>query len=128
MGRLFDGTTFNNDHYSALELLTDLRKGIWKEAYRGESTDLFRRNLQRTYLERMGFLMTAESESGRSRPGFEGRLDYNTATSDLRALVRGELKRLRSDLAKASNSRISQETRYHYEDIMARIDHLFEGE
>ncbi|WP_445383408.1 zinc-dependent metalloprotease [Robiginitalea sp. IMCC43444] len=128
LGRLFDGTTFNKDHYSALELLTDLRKGVWKEAYRGESADLFRRNLQRTYLERMAYLMTAESESGRSRPGFEGRLQYNTATSDLRALVRGELKRLRSDLAKASNSRISRETRYHYEDIMARIDHLFEGD
>ncbi len=126
IGRLIDAETVNTSYYSALEMLRDTRNGLWKEANQGTNVDLYRRNLQRTYLDRMGYLLTSKGPTARrSRPGFEGTLTYNVNTSDVRALVRGELKTLRSRLRTAKNG-VNTVTRYHYEDAIARIDQLLD--
>ncbi len=126
IGRLIDGETVNTSYYSALEMLRDLRSGLWKEASLGRNVDLYRRNLQRTYLDRMDYLLTNNGRPPRrSRPGFEGTLTYNVNTSDVRALVRGELKTLRSRL-RSAKSGVNTVTRYHYEDAIARIDQLLD--
>lgn len=126
IGRLVDAETTGKEYYSALEMLRDLRKGIFKEANTGRNVDIYRRNLQRTYLDRMGYLLENEGLSNSfSRPGFEGRLVFNVNTSDVRALVRGELKTLRATLNRAKNG-VNTETRYHYEDAIARIDKWFD--
>ena len=126
IGRLIDAETVNTSYYSALEMLRDLRIGLWKEARSGKNVDIYRRNLQRTYLERMGYLLTSKSPTARrNRPGFEGTLSYSVNTSDVHALVRGELKALRSRL-QIAKSGVNTITRYHYEDIIARIDELLD--
>lgn len=117
IGRLLDAETTNKTYYSALEMLSDLRKGIWKEAYIGKSADIYRRNLQRTYLERMGTLLNAKNSS---------RSSFNVTTSDVSSLVRGELKTLRTKLKVAKNGSINTVTRYHYEDAIAKIDQALE--
>jgi len=127
LGRLIDSETLNEEYYSALDMLVDLRNGLWKESSRGVSVDLFRRNLQRSYVDRMIYLMTEELQPNRfSRSGFEGQIYYNTSSSDVRALVRGELKTLRTRLTSAKNGRINKETKYHYEDVIARINKAFD--
>jgi len=124
LGRLIDAETINISYYSALEMLRDLRNGIWKEASNAKNVDIYRRNLQRTYLDRMDYLLTSKGPTARrSRLGFESTLNYNVNTSDVRALVRGELKYLSSKLRVAKNGR-NIVTRYHYEDVIARIDQL----
>jgi hypothetical protein len=126
LGRLIDAETINTSYYSALEMFRDLRNGIWKEASNAKNVDIYRRNLQRTYLDRMDYLLTSKGQTARrSRPGFESTLNYNVNTSDVRALVRGELKYLRIKLRVAKNGR-NIVTRYHYEDIIARIDQLLD--
>lgn len=117
IGRLLDAETTNKTYYSALEMLSDLRKGIWREAYIGKSADIYRRNLQRTYLERMETLLNAKNSS---------RSSFNVTTSDVSSLVRGELKTLRSKLKVAKNGSINTVTRYHYEDAIAKIDQALE--
>jgi hypothetical protein len=39
--------------YASAEFLADVRRGIWSEAYSGSQIRLWRRNLQRSYLELM---------------------------------------------------------------------------
>ena len=74
----------------------------------------------------MTYLMTEKLNPNRfNRPGFEGQLFYDVNTSDVRALVRGELKTLKSILNSAKKGSINKETKYHYEDIIARIEKLF---
>ncbi len=129
LGRLIDAESLNEPYYSAIQMLVDLRNGLWKETPRGTSVDLYRRNLQRSYVDRMTYLMTEEQQPNRfGRQGFEGQIAYNTNTSDVRALVRGELKALKTKLKSAKNGSINRETRYHYEDVIARIDAIFEAE
>lgn len=118
LGRLIDAETTNKYYYSALEMLSDVRKGLWKEAYRGINVDIYRRNLQRTYLERMAVLLNTKTSTGR--------LSYNVGTSDVSSLVRGELKTLRSRLQTAKSGYINTITRYHYEDAIAKIDALLD--
>jgi hypothetical protein len=129
LGRLIDGESLDKDYYSTLSMLKDLRNGIWKEASRGLNVDLHRRNLQRSYVDRMAYLMTEELQPNRfRRPGFEGQIYYNANTSDVRALVRGELKALKSRLNAAKNGRINKVTKYHYEDVIARIENIFDAD
>jgi len=127
LGRLIDVETSQESYYSALQMLRDLRNGIWSEARSSKSVDIYRRNLQKTYVERMEYLMTNEAPRSFSFGGFEGRLSYNVETSDVRSLVRGELNSLKRTLQSAKNRNINTTTKYHYEDTIARITELLEG-
>jgi hypothetical protein len=73
-------------NYTALNLLSDMRKGIWKEANTSTTVSIYRRNLQRAYIVRM------EKKKIKSTRSADY---YNVAQSDVRALVRGELTTLK---------------------------------
>jgi hypothetical protein len=127
LGRLIDAETTEVNYYSAYEMLKDLRLGIFSEANAGRNVSIYRRNLQRSYVDRMGYLLEEEYTVRPSRrSSFEGAINYNVNTSDVRALVRGELSSLRSKLKTAKNSGLKTVTRYHYEDVIARIDELLD--
>jgi hypothetical protein len=116
IGRLMDGEILGANNYKALDLLRDMRMGIWKETASNTSGTIYRRNLQRAFIERMEYLMTEEI-----KPGRNGQY-YNVSQSDLRGLVRGELNSLKTTLTTAKNSAINTETKYHYQDCIKRID------
>jgi hypothetical protein len=117
IGRLMDNEILGADTYKALDFFKDLRKGIWKEAATPANVTIYRRNLQRAYIDRMGVLMTEEI-----KPNDRSAIYYNVAQSDLRALVRGELNVLRKTLSAAKAMGTNTETKYHYEDCIKRID------
>lgn len=117
IGRLMDNEILSGDNYKALDFFKDLRKGIWKESAVAGNVTVYRRNLQRAYIDRMGYLMTEEI-----KPNDKSFVYYNTGQSDLRALVRGELTTLRKLLVTAKAMGINTETKYHYEDCIKRID------
>ncbi|MDX6183102.1 zinc-dependent metalloprotease [Flavobacterium sp. Fl-77] len=117
IGRLMDAEILGTDNYKALDLLKDTRKGIWKEAGIPSNVTIYRRNLQRAYIDRMAFLMTEEI-----KPTDRSTIYYNVAQSDIRALVRGELTALKATLAIAKTRPVNAETKYHYEDAIKRID------
>ncbi|MEO6176670.1 MAG: zinc-dependent metalloprotease [Flavobacterium circumlabens] len=117
IGRLMDNEILGADTYKALDLLKDTRRGIWKEAVTPTNVTIYRRNLQRGYIDRMGALMTEEI-----KPTDRSVIYYNVSQSDVRALVRGELNALRSTLLAAKARPVNTETKYHYEDCIKRID------
>lgn len=117
IGRLMDNEILGADTYKALDFFKDLRKGIWKEIATATNVNIYRRNLQRAYIDRMGYLMTEEI-----KPADRSTTYYNVAQSDLRALVRGELNTLKKSLAIAKTTAVNTETKYHYEDCIKRID------
>ncbi|MGB5943408.1 MAG: zinc-dependent metalloprotease [Leeuwenhoekiella sp.] len=113
MARLIENETLNgNDAYALTEMMTDLRQGLFNELRTGRSTDTYRRNLQRAYVDRMQYLMTNDQERFSTS-------DINASQSDVRAVVRAELKTLQRQLRNAGGNRIS---RYHYDDLAERIE------
>ena len=119
LGRLLDHEAINRNNYSALEMLQDTRKGIWSEANVAKNVVIYRRNLQRAYIDRMSYLMT-EDLNPRSNKAFD------VSQSDIRALVRGELNVLKRQVVNASNRGTNTVTKYHYKDCIERINQILD--
>ncbi|WP_345167586.1 zinc-dependent metalloprotease [Algibacter aquimarinus] len=115
LGRLLDHKAINNNNYAALEMMQDIRRGIWSEANATKNVDIYRRNLQRAYIDRMSYLMTEDLSTRASKP-------FSVSQSDIRAIVRGELNVLKRIVTSASNRATNTETKYHYKDCIARIN------
>ena len=125
MARMIENETLNgNEAYKLVEMMRDLRRGIWSEVYNGRSIDTYRRNLQRAYIDRMEYLMNKEQAA--IPPQFRRwvvRTNVNVKESDIRPVVRAELKMIqRSSRSAASNS--SGMKRIHLQDIVERIEKI----
>ncbi|MGW1454969.1 zinc-dependent metalloprotease [Salegentibacter agarivorans] len=123
MARLMENEEINgNEAYGLIDMMTDVRTGIWSELSSGQNIDRYRRNLQRAYIERMEHLMTEEQSEIPSRyRSWISRSNIDVAQSDIRPVVRGELKTLQSQIRRAAN-RGDRLTRYHLQDALERID------
>jgi len=123
MARLIENETMNGyEAYSLRSMTRDLRTGIWSELYSGRKIDTYRRNLQRAHIDRLAYLMTAENQSKRDGSAYVKSTAVNTSQSDIRAIVRAELKTLRnlinSSISKTSNSM----NKIHLRDAVERIN------
>ncbi len=98
--------------YTPLEMLNDVRKGIFEELYGSKPVDAYRRNLQRSYVDAAAAYVEA----------LEEKKDEAIIQSDIVALMRGELQRLKRDINNRKNRVSDQLTRYHWNDLVARID------
>lgn len=123
LGRLIDHETVDANNYTALAMLQDVRKGIWKEANATRNVDVYRRNLQRAYIDRMAFLMTGELNAQVQR--FGGQF-FSVSQSDIRALVRGELNTLKRIVTNAASRSVNTITKYHYRDCLERINAILD--
>ena len=116
-----------NSTYTPIEMLADLRNGLWSELSRGRTIDVYRRNLQRAYLERMEFLMTNEQTAPPANfRAFVGFTPVDVSQSDIRPLVRAELKTLRGQIRSAIARTSDRMSRYHLEDAVVRIDNILD--
>ena len=98
--------------YTPLEMLNDVRKSIFEELYSSKAVDAYRRNLQRSYVDAAAAYVEA----------LEEKKDEAIVQSDIIALMRGELQRLKRDINNRKNRVSDQLTRYHWNDLVARID------
>jgi hypothetical protein len=127
MARMIENETMNTyQAYSLRAMARDLRTGIWNELYTGRKIDTYRRNLQRAHIDRLAYLMTAENQSKRRGSDYVKSTAVNTSQSDIRAIVRSELKILKnlinSSLSKTSNSM----NKIHLRDAIERINMVLE--
>ncbi|NOY48551.1 MAG: zinc-dependent metalloprotease [Chlorobi bacterium] len=127
MERMIENETMNgNNAYSFLSMMRDLRQGIWSELRTGRSIDTYRRNLQRAYIDRMEFLMNEEqSQIPAAFRRFVRRTNVNVNQSDIRAVVRAELKSLQRSV-RAAVSSASGMKRIHLQDVLERIDSILD--
>ncbi|WP_430409481.1 zinc-dependent metalloprotease [Kordia sp.] len=126
LSRVMENETLNgNDAYSILELMRDLRNGIWTELRSGKKVDAYRRNLQRAHIDRLEYLMTAKSQTGFGRFGRRS-TPLNTSQSDLRAVVRAELNTLKSNARSAISRTGDSMSKIHLRDIVERIDMILD--
>lgn len=125
MVRLLETSTASKDNYSVDELITDLNKGIFSELKSNSSIDMYRRNIQKLYVDKMIGLLKPGNAEVRSVPvgvtyGFNTRR-VNLAQTDLPSIARGQLNSLKNDL-KMSSARMSDRiSKYHVLDLISRI-------
>ena len=103
-------------------MMTELRNGIWSELDRGSEIDTYRRNLQRAYIDRMEHLMTEEQNIPDFVRRFGGATAVEVSQSDIRPVVRAELKALQRDINRAIGRTSDRMSRYHLQDVDERIE------
>jgi hypothetical protein len=104
--------TNGNDAYTAVAMLKDLRKGIFSELYKNNKVDAYRRNLQRSYVDIATSYLNQLNKEGNDE----------ILKSDIMALMRGEMETLKSELSRRKSGVSDALTRYHWSDLIARID------
>ncbi len=111
LNRMIENSAVNNARaYGINEMFDDLIANIYIETKSDQPVSLYRRNLQRTFIE--GLERTLEMESNRYEH------------SDMKAIARGKLKSLKHMLSAAIAN--DDMTKYHYDDLVERIDEIFE--
>ena len=135
LNRLFGTNTLNkliqfeaedgSQAYTITELLSDLKKGIWSELTTKKKIDVYRRNLQKSYVNILSGIIAPPRTSettiiinfgGTSRP------QLNTDKSDIKSIVRAHLISLRSEIKAAIPSISDEMSKYHLQDLVTRID------
>lgn len=126
--RMMENEELNgNEAYTIDEMMLDLRQGLFSELSRGQEISRIRRNLQRAYIARMHHLMTEKQASLPARyRSYINRSNIDVEKSDIRPLVRAELKQLKRDLQRGLNRTSDKMSRYHIEDAIARIDDILD--
>jgi hypothetical protein len=89
--------------FSLIGLLAEVRSGIWAELKSGKSADTYRRNLQRAHIERLEYLMNGENSTTLTR-SFSNTLPVKVSQSDIRPVVRAELKTLQKEIQERLNN------------------------
>ncbi|MEL6483338.1 MAG: zinc-dependent metalloprotease, partial [Bacteroidota bacterium] len=126
MARIIENESLNgSEAYGLVEMMTDLRTGIWSELRSRRPIDTYRRNLQKAYIERLEYLMTAGPQ--KKLPDFGGYRKstvVNTSQSDIRSLARAELNNTARQIRRSLPGIQDKMTRYHLEDVQQRIEDI----
>jgi hypothetical protein len=118
-----------NEAYKATEFMNELKTGVFNELPRRTPIDIYRRNLQKIYVEKLiGLLPSASSAptSGafsfmvQSGPVLSGK------NSDVYSLVKGNLRSVRSEINAALPAVTDSMTRMHLQDLSDRITQALE--
>ncbi|MBT8178891.1 MAG: zinc-dependent metalloprotease [Eudoraea sp.] len=128
MARLIENEALNSrEAYTLVEMMRDLRNGIWSELRTGRKIDTYRRNLQKAHIDRLEYLMKAENQ--RKLPDFGGyrkSTAVNTSQSDIRSIARAELNNLKRNIRNAMGNTGDTMSLYHLRDVLERIDNILD--
>ena len=123
--RLIETSSMSKNNYTVDELISDLKNGIFSELKGSGSIDVYRRNIQKLYVDKMIELLKPGTAMVRAVPvgvtyGFTTRR-VNLAQTDLPSIARGQLNSLKNEMKLASSRMTDRMSRYHLQDLISRI-------
>ena len=126
MARLIENEAINGKTaYTLIDMMSDLKGGIWKELYTHKTIDVYRRNLQLAYLDRISYIMN--EEQGSIPSWARGRVtSVKVSQSDIRTIAVGQLLELKKDIKKHKN-RSDKMTKMHLDMATAKINKILIG-
>ncbi len=114
-----------NNAYKMTELFSDLKKGIWSELSARKPIDVYRRNLQKSYISILSNLLNPAAITitiGGGGGGFAAQAPVNTDKSDIKSVVRAHLVSLKNEVNSAAAGTTDLMSKYHLQDISKRIE------
>lgn len=116
MGRLLDAEFIDSNNYTVLELLTDVRNGIWKiNPIKGIS--ISERNIQKAHLDRLISIYNDNKTN----------YSFDVSLSDIKSVVFGELIQLKTYLSNIQKNITHKETKYHVLECIYNIEKTIEN-
>lgn len=115
----------NTSLYSVADLFTDLKKGIWTELTTKKTIDIYRRNLQKNYIDIVGNMISPPVPKANdplaaiiAALGTMAPIDK----TDIISVAKVNLAAIRSEAKTTAATAPDAMTRYHLQDIVTRID------
>jgi len=108
--------------YSAIEMLNDVQSGIFSELANKKAIDMYRRGLQKLYVEKLSNILNPPAASGLTISfGAAAAPSFNLSRSDLPAIARAQLIRLRTQINVAIPATTDSMSKIHLQDLAERI-------
>lgn len=128
LSRLITETNRDANAYRIDEFMEDLKKGIFSELAAHAPIDNFRRNLQKSFVEKMSVLasITPAAPAGGGGGIFIsfGGPTVDVKKTDISSVARGELRTLKAQIAAAAATYGDKMSKYHLQDLNERIDRV----
>ena len=133
-GRLYRLTTsntrFGNASYSLHDMMEDTRKGLFSELTSHQATDIFRRNLQKTYVSQLGDLINPSSAPiSISASAPNARMAgpaVDVENTDVISEAKAQLKKLASSIQANKAAITDPSSLNHFDDLQDRIKHILD--
>ncbi|MEY3060231.1 MAG: hypothetical protein RL000_1583 [Bacteroidota bacterium] len=125
-GRLTRMTTSSKrfpNSYDIAEMFSDLKKGIFSELSSKKAIDGYRRNLQKSYVDRMSALLGNAPAAGGITISMGGTISAgpDPKKTDVTSVVRAHLSSLRSEIQATIPATTDTMSKYHLIDLSERI-------
>jgi hypothetical protein len=116
--------------YKITDLFTDLNGSIFSELKSNQTIDVYRRNLQKMYVEKLiAIIKPAAAPAGMSlvvtRGGAVAQSGLAASQSDVLSVVKGQLKEL-DTMIKTSSNAATGLSKYHLQDLSDRIENALD--
>jgi hypothetical protein len=132
LSRLLNGSTIDRliqfeaydpaNAYTATSMLNDLKKGIWKELAASQPIDMYRRNLQKIYVEKLIALIKPSDNISVINVFSLQQAGGLSKTTDAMSIVKGHAKNLAAEIKRASATTGDSVTKLHLQDLYGRLD------
>lgn len=103
----------NSDSYTVPAYLNDVKKAAWRKFTGNNAQDVYLRNAQRAYVDRLVMILRPKALE-------EGKMPTNAERSDARLYVRMHLQQLKSELAQMTA--VGSFETLHKQDLLTQID------
>lgn len=127
MARLIENEAINGAKaYTLNEMMSDLKKGIWEELYTNKPIDVYRRNLQLAYIDRINYIMNEEQGS---TPSWARSYvtTVKVSQSDIRTVSVGQLLELKKEIKKSLKKNSDEMSKIHLMTVEAKINRILIG-
>ena len=126
LARVIENSAVNDQSaYSLIELFSDLQNGIWSEVKNGNEIDVYRRSLQKAYVERLDYLINKDQTEIKGLEKYSlRRTSITISQSDIISVSRAKLEELKRLINKKLPTYRDEMSKYHLKDMVFRIDQI----
>ncbi len=132
LGRLLNPRTLSNlvsfemydpsKAYTVTGMLSDLKSGIWSELKTHRPIDIYRRDLQKAYVESLIRLVKPPKAAVSTQPSFGPPMSQPTISdNDAISIVKGHMKALMTEIRTAIATTSDNASRLHLQDVQERL-------
>jgi hypothetical protein len=119
--------SIGNQAYTVNDLLGDLKQNVFTELSANKAVDIYRRNLQKSYVERLGSLINPPASQGGITIIFGNAApSIDTKKSDILSYLKGHARELKALTDAAAAGTADKATKYHLLDLSDRLKKILD--
>ncbi|MEP7143266.1 MAG: zinc-dependent metalloprotease [Ferruginibacter sp.] len=116
-----------NQAYTLIDLLNDLKQMLFTELNTKKPVDIYRRNLQKSYVEMLGNLINPPVATGGFRIVFgNANPIIDTKKTDILSYLKGHAREVKTLVDAAATGTADKATKYHLQDLSDRLKKILD--